>query len=332
MKIAFYDTHKYEKKIFDEVNISFNFEITYFDFRLNEITSYTAKGFDVVCVFVNDVINQKVIETLSEYKIKMIALRCSGFNNVDFETAHKHNITVIRVPSYSPHAIAEHTIGLILSLLRKLPLSYVRTRGANFSLEGLVGSEIYGKTIGIIGTGQIGKTVALILKGFGCNIMLYDINQDFKWANSNGLLYFSLTEVFKTSDILTFHCPLTAQTRHLINSKSITLLKKNAIIINTSRGALIDATALIHSLKIKQIAGAALDVYEEENEFFFSDWSNEIIPDDTLARLLTFPNVIITSHQAFLTQEALVEIALTTLKNIQNLEKKGIVENVVLAV
>lgn len=330
MKIAFYDSHKYEKKIFDEANISFNFDITYYDFRLDEITCYTAKGFDVVCVFVNDVINQKVIETLSEYKIKMIALRCSGFNNVDLKTAHEKKITVVRVPSYSPNAIAEHTIGLMLSLFRRLPQAYVRTRGLNFSLEGLVGRELFGKTVGIIGTGQIGKLVAIILKSFGCNIMVNDINQDFKWADKNRITYYPLNELLSQSDIISLHCPLTENTRHLINFSSINHLKKDCIVVNTSRGALIDSSALISALKNKKIAGAALDVYEEESSFFFSDWSNEILTDDTLARLLTFPNVIITSHQAFLTQEALSGIARTTLENIQNLEKGEIIENVIL--
>lgn len=330
MRIAFYDAHKYEKKIFDEMNEKFRQDITYFDFQLNENTCMTAKDFDVVCVFVNDTLNDTVIKQLKEFNIKMIALRCSGFNNIDLDSANKNGITVVRVPSYSPHAIAEHTIGLMLSLMRKLPQAYVRTRGANFSLEGLVGRELFEKTVGIIGTGQIGKVTAEILKGFGCNIMLYDIYQDHKWAEKNGFFYYPLQEVLQSSDIITLHCPLTDQTKHIINFGSVNLLKKNCILINTSRGALIETTALIKSLKLKKIAGAALDVYEEENTFFFTDWSDEILNDDTLARLLTFPNVIITSHQGFLTEEALKAIATTTLKNISELDKNETLSNIVL--
>ena len=330
MKIAFYDTHKYERKIFEKVNEKYHFEITYFDCRLDENTCISSKGFDVVCIFVNDKVTKSVIEKLSEYKVKMIALRCAGFNNVDIEAANMNDMTVVRVPSYSPHAIAEHTIGLILSLYRKLPQAYVRTRGANFSLEGLVGQELYGKTVGVIGTGQIGKVVAEILKGFGCNIMIYDIYQDEKWAFKNRFEYSTLAEVFQKSDILTLHCPLTEQTRHIINHGSVNLLKKNSIIVNTSRGALIDSAALIKALKLKKIAGAALDVYEEESDIFFTDWSEDILSDDTLVRLLTFPNVIVTSHQAFLTEEALNSIAETTMQNISNLGKNDIIENVVI--
>ncbi|MBQ0002273.1 MAG: 2-hydroxyacid dehydrogenase [Treponema sp.] len=330
MKIAFYDTHKYDRKAFDEINKKYNFEITYFDFMLNENTCLTAKGFDAVCVFVNDVVNKTVIEKLKEYNIQMIALRCAGFNNIDLDSANRNGITVVRVPSYSPHAIAEHTIGLILSLLRKLPQAYVRTRGANFSLEGLVGQELYNKTVGIIGIGKIGKLVAEILSSFGCKIMLYDIYQDYKWAESNNFMYYPLPELLQSSDIITLHCPLTESTKHLINFGSINLLKRNCILINTSRGALIETTSLIKALKLKKIAGAALDVYEEESAFFFTDWSDEILNDDTLARLLTFPNVIITSHQGFLTEEALQEIARTTLKNISELENGDTISNIVL--
>ena len=331
MKIAFYDTHKYEKRVFEEVNKGFNFDITFFDFHLNEDTYLTAKGFDAVCVFVNDVVNQKVIKKLSDCKVKIIALRCSGFNNVDLGSATRNGISVVRVPSYSPHAIAEHTVGLMLSLLRKLPQAYIRTRGANFSLEGLVGKELYQKTVGIIGTGKIGKIVALILQSFGCNVMLYDIYQDFSWADKYNLTYYPLQEVLTNSDIITLHCPLTEQTKHIINSASINLLKYNCVLINTSRGALIDTMSLINALKLKKIAGAALDVYEEESAFFFTDWSDEILDDDILARLLTFPNVIITSHQAFLTEEALNAIAETTLENIARFDKGNVMENLVLA-
>ena len=331
MKIAFYDTHKYEKQIFEEINKGFNFEITFFDFHLNEDTCLTAKGFDAVCVFVNDVVNQKVIKKLSDCKVKIIALRCSGFNNVDLGSATRNGISVVRVPSYSPHATAEHAIGLMLSLLRKLPQAYIRTRGANFSLEGLVGKELYQKTVGIIGTGKIGKIVALILQSFGCNVMLYDVYQDFSWADKYNLKYYPLQEVLKNSDIITLHCPLTEQTKHIINSASINLLKRNCILVNTSRGALIDTMSLINALKLKKIAGAALDVYEEESAFFFTDWSDEILDDDILARLLTFPNVIITSHQAFLTEEALNAIAETTLENIARFDKVNVMENLVLA-
>lgn len=331
MRIAFYDTHKYEKEIFETVNQKYKFDITYFDFKLNETTCASAKGFDVLCIFVNDVVSEKVIRCLREYKVQMIALRCSGFNNVDIEAAFMDDITVVRVPSYSPHSIAEHTVGLILSLIRKLPQAYVRTRGANFSLEGLVGTELYGKTVGVIGTGSIGKITAEILKGFGCNIILYDIVRDQKWANKKGFEYCTLPEVFQQSDIISLHCPLTDQTRHIINEGSVNLLKKNCILVNTSRGGLIDSKALINALKAKKIVGAALDVYEEESEIFFKDLSYDILTDDMLARLLTFPNVIITSHQAFLTNEALKSIAETTLENIYRLDKEEVVDNVIIA-
>lgn len=330
MKIAFYDTHKYERRVFEKVNSKYYLDITFFEFRLDETTCPSAKGYDVVCVFVNDVVSEKVIKKLSEYKVQMIALRCAGFNNVDIEAAANEDITVVRVPSYSPHSVAEHSIGLLLALLRKLPQAYVRTRGSNFSLEGLVGMELYGKTVGIIGTGQIGKITAEILKGFGCDIMLYDINRDVKWAGKKDFEYYPLSQVFQQSDIISLHCPLTDQTRHIINFGSINLLKPNCVIVNTSRGALIETAALINALKLKKIAGAALDVYEEESKIFFKDWSDEILSDDTLARLLTFPNVIITSHQAFLTEEALQAIAEVTLENMSRLAHDEAVEHVVL--
>lgn len=331
MRIAVYDTHKYEKESFERANKKYNFDITFYDFKLNETTCSSAKGFDVLCVFVNDIVSEKVIRCLKEYNVQMIALRCAGFNNVDIEAAFMDDITIVRVPDYSPHSIAEHTVGILLSLIRKLPQAYVRTRGANFSLEGLVGSELYGKTVGIIGTGKIGKITAEILQGFGCNIMLYDIVHDQKWARRKGMEYYILPEVFQQSDIISLHCPLTDQTRHIINSSSVNMLKKNCIIVNTSRGALIDTKALIGALKSKKIAGAALDVYEEESEYFFKDWSEDILTDDILARLLTFPNVLITSHQAFLTNEALNSIAEITLENIYKLDKDEIVDNVIIA-
>ena len=313
MKVAFYDTHKYEKSFFQEANKTYNFKIDYFEFKLTPETSLTCWGYDAVCVFVNDILDSEVIKNLSDGGIKLIVLRCAGYNNVDIEQAHKYNITVVRVPGYSPHAIAEHTIALILSLSRKIPQAFIRTKSGNFSLEGLMGFTLYGKTAGI----------------FGMNIMLNDIYPDTKWAVQSGFNYYDTKDIFANSDIISLHCPLTPQTRHIINKGSLAKMKKDTFIVNTSRGALIDTPALVQSLKQKQLAGAALDVYEEENNYFFNDWSNEIISDDTLIRLMTFPNVIITSHQAFLTQEAIIAIAHTTLYNIHCYQSGKTLENIV---
>ncbi|MBR5932550.1 MAG: 2-hydroxyacid dehydrogenase [Treponema sp.] len=318
MKIAFFDTHAYDKKSFTQANESFNYEIDFKDYKLNENTALTAKGYDAVCVFVNDTLNEAVIKTLKECGVKLIALRCAGFNNVDLNAAKDADIKVVRVPAYSPYAVAEHGAALLMSLTRHIPQAYLRTKTANFNIEGLTGRDLYGLTAGILGTGKIGQIMADILKGFGMNIIAYDPYPNEEWASKTGARYVTLKEIFTESDVLSLHCPLNEQTKHIVNHDSMKMMKHDAVIINTGRGALIDSKALVHALKHGQIGGIGMDVYEEESKYFFSDWSTDIMPDDVLARLLTFPNVIITAHQAFLTTNALKNLADTTLKNISD--------------
>lgn len=315
MKIAFYDTRVYDKAAFSAQNKNFLYDIDFFDFRLNEKTALASKNYDAVCVFVNDNLDKKVINVLKLNGVKLILLRCAGFNNVDLNAAKDAGITVLRVPMYSPYSIAEHAVALLLALTRKIPQAYLRTRSGNFTLDGLTGRNLHGLTAGILGTGKIGKVMAEILAGFGMNIVLYDAYPDKNWAESKGFAYLPLIDFFKQSDVISLHCPLTNDTKHIINENSLKLVKHDAIIINTGRGALIDTHSLVKALKQGKIGGAALDVYEEESNYFFNDWSVDVIRDDVLARLLTFPNVIITSHQAFLTSNALNSIAEVTLAN-----------------
>ncbi|MBR0544736.1 MAG: 2-hydroxyacid dehydrogenase [Spirochaetia bacterium] len=314
-KIAFFDTRSYDKEAFTKENEKFGYEIDFFDFKLNEKTALTAKGFDAVCVFVNDVVNADVISILKNCGIKIILLRCAGFNNVDLAAAEKAGIQVVRVPAYSPHAVAEHGAALLLSLTRHIPQAYLRTKTVNFNIEGLTGRDLFGLTAGVFGTGKIGQCMADILKGFGMKVICYDPFPNEKWAKEKGFSYVDIDTIFKESDVLSFHCPLTDETYHIVNHDNMKKMKSDAVIINTGRGALIDTKALVHALKHKHIGGAALDVYEEESAFFFKDCSAEIIADDVLARLLTFPNVLITGHQAFLTTTALSNIAEVTLNN-----------------
>lgn len=317
MKIAFFDTHSYDKKSFVEANKAFNYEIDFRDYKLNENTAMTAQGFDVVCVFVNDVVNEAVIKTLADCGVKLIALRCAGFNNVDLKAAAAAGIKVVRVPAYSPYAVAEHGVALLMSLTRHIPQAYLRTKTANFNIEGLTGRDLFGLTAGILGTGKIGRIMADILLGFGMKIIAYDPFPNTKWAQEKNIEYVDLEEIFKRSDVLSLHCPLTEETKHIVNHDRMKMMKHDAVIINTGRGALIDSKALVHALKHGHIGGIGMDVYEEESKYFFSDWSTDIMTDDTLARLLTFPNVIITGHQAFLTTNALKNLADTTLENIK---------------
>ena len=317
MKIAFFDTHSYDKKSFVEANKAFNYEIDFRDYKLNENTAMTAQGFDVVCVFVNDVVNEAVIKTLADCGVKLIALRCAGFNNVDLKAAAAAGIKVVRVPAYSPYAVAEHGVALLMSLTRHIPQAYLRTKTANFNIEGLTGRDLFGLTAGILGTGKIGRIMADILMGFGMKIIAYDPFPNTKWAQEKNIEYVELEEIFKRSDVLSLHCPLTEETKHIVNHDRMKMMKHDAVIINTGRGALIDSKALVHALKHGHIGGIGMDVYEEESKYFFSDWSTDIMTDDTLARLLTFPNVIITGHQAFLTTNALKNLADTTLENIK---------------
>lgn len=318
MNIAFYDTHSYDRESFEKVNKDFGYEIDFFDFKLNERTAPAAKGFQAVCVFVNDVVNADVIRILKEDGVKLIILRCAGFNNVDLKAASDAGMKVLRVPEYSPYAVAEHAVAMLLALTRHIPQAYLRTKTGNFTLDGLTGRDLHGLTAGVFGTGKIGRIMAELLSGFGMNIILYDAYPNIQWAASKGFEYVDISEIFKRSDVLTFHCPLTEQTRHVVNHDTMKMMKNDAILINTGRGALIDSKALVHALKHNQIGGAALDVYEEESKYFFNDWSANVITDDVLARLMTFPNVLITSHQAFLTDNALTNIAEVSLGNVKS--------------
>ncbi len=310
MKLAFFDTKSYDIPGFDRYTLPAGIEVKYFEPNLDEDTVSLAAGFDAVCVFVNDTVNAAVVEKLHELGVKAILLRCAGFNNVDIK-ACQGKLRVFRVPAYSPHAVAEHAMALLLTINRRTHKAYIRTREFNFSLQGLAGFDLYGKTVGIIGTGKIGRVFADICKGFGMQILAYD---KFPAADS-GLTYVELPELFEKSDIISLHCPLTEDTRHIINADSIARMKKGVTIINTSRGGLVDTEALITGIKEKKVGAACLDVYEEEGDLFYEDFSGHIVQDDKLVRLIAMPNVIVTSHQAFLTNEALDNIAATTVRN-----------------
>lgn len=322
IKIAFFDAKDYDKNSFMEANAGDEFEITFFETRLTPDTVQLAKGSDVVCVFVNDDINEAVIEELAAMNISLVALRCAGYNNVDIEKAYG-KVHVVRVPAYSPYAVAEHAMALLLTSVRRIHKAYIRTRDFNFSLNGLTGFDLHGKTMGVIGTGKIGRILIDICRGFGMNIIAYD---KFPAADSD-INYVELGELFEKSDIISLHCPLTDENRHMINRETIGMMKKGVVIINTSRGALIDSEALIEGIKDRKVGAACLDVYEEESNVFFHDYSGHIVDDDTLARLISMPNVIVSSHQAFLTREALKNIADTTLSNIREFLEKGVSQN-----
>ena len=311
MKLAFFDTKSYDIPGFDRYGIPAGVEIKYFEPNLNRDTVTLAAGFDAVCVFVNDTVDAVVVDKLHQLGVKAIVLRCAGFNNVDIK-ACEGKLRVFRVPAYSPHAVAEHAMALLLTINRRTHKAYIRTRDFNFSLQGLAGFDLYGKTVGIVGTGKIGRVFADICKGFGMKILAYD-----KFPNPNvGLDYVDLPELFAQADIISLHCPLTEETHHLINADTIAMMKKGVTIINTSRGALVDTEALINGIKEKKVGAACLDVYEEEGDFFYEDFSGHIVQDDKLVRLIAMPNVIVTSHQAFLTSEALDNIAATTVNNL----------------
>lgn len=308
-KIAFFDTKPYDKEVFDEENT--HYEMVYFESKLNEKTARLAQGFDCVCAFVNDDINQKVIDTLYENGIRLIALRSAGYNNVDLKAA-QDKITIVRVPSYSPHSIAEHAFSLLQTLNRKIHRAYIRTRDFNFSLVGMNGIVLYQKTIGIVGVGAIGRAMIQIAKGYGMRVVCFDPHPD----ESLGVEFVDLDTLFKESDVISLHCPLTKSTYHMINKESIAKMKKGVYFINTSRGALVDTASLLDALNEGKIRGAGLDVYEEEEDIFFEDKSLTIVKDNVLSLLISRPNVIITSHQAFLTDESLTQIARTTFDNL----------------
>lgn len=325
IKVAMFDSKPYDTDSFESLKGE-NIKIKYFDTKLTEDTAFLAKGYDSVVVFVNDDVNRAVIDILHSLGVRLIALRCAGFNNVDLKAA-KEKIKVIRVPAYSPHAVAEHALGMLLTSIRRIHKAYIRSKDFNFSLNGLTGFNLHGKTVGIVGTGKIGRVFADICKGFGMNIIAYDLYPD----SGLGVEYVSLDKLFEQSDIISLHCPLTRDNYHMINESTISRMKKGVVIINTSRGSLIDAEALLEGIKAKKIGAACLDVYEEESELFFEDNSGRIVHDDILARLISMPNVLITSHQAFLTEEALRNIAETTIDGITSFFEKGEIINEVSA-
>lgn len=327
MKIAFFDTHQFEKDTFLKVNSHYNFSIEFLETKLTDTTAKLAEGSEVVCSFVNDKLDKNCITALKKSGVKLIALRSAGFNHVDLVAAQKNGIIVVRVPGYSPYAVAEFAVGLLISLNRKIHRAATRVRELNFSLDGMVGFDLHGKTVGVIGAGKIGKIFAQIMAAFGCKVLVTDVKRDSELEGHPSFSYVDCANLCQRSDIISLHVPLTPETHHIINREMISMMKKGVYIINTGRGALIDAKALINALKEGKVGGAALDVYEEEEDVFFQDLSNKILQDDTLARLLTFPNVLITSHQAFLTTEALNNIAGTTLESIAEFEKTGSVSS-----
>ena len=318
MNVAIFSAKKYDREFLNAANGSLH-KLRFFEPHLNDETVSLAAGFEAVCVFVNDQVNAAVIARLHSLGVRLIALRCAGYNNVDLSPAKKHGVTVVRVPAYSPYAVAEHTIALMLALNRKLHRAYNRVREGNLALDGLVGFDLHGKTVGVIGTGQIGTVVAQILTGFGCPTLAFDPFPNAA-CRSLGVRYVELNQLFAESDIITVHCPLTPENKHLINGQALEKMKNGVMLINTSRGALLDTVAIIEGLKSGKIGYLGLDVYEEEEEIFFEDRSGSILSDDVFARLLTFPNVIITGHQAFFTREALLNIADTTIDNITKFE------------
>lgn len=318
MRIAFFSTQPYDRHFFDRENPDGKFTLSYYEAHLEPNVVQAVENVDAVCVFVNDNINREVIEVLASKKVKIIALRCAGFNNVDLEAAKEFGLHVCRVPAYSPEAVAEHTFAMLLTLNRKTHKAYNRVREQNFSLNGLLGFNLSGRTIGIVGTGKIGKAFAKIALGFGCKLLAYDMYQDSSLIEQ-GVSYVSMEELYAQSDIISLHCPLTPDNKHMINESTISLMKDGVTLVNTSRGALIDTNAVIEGLKNRKLNGLAIDVYEQEEKLFFKDLSDTIIEDDTLQRLMSFPNVLITAHQAFFTEEALTQIARITLQNVEEL-------------
>jgi D-lactate dehydrogenase len=322
MKIAFFDTHDYDRKYFDQQNLQFKHELVYFEPRLTLQTVPLARGFTGVCCFVNDRLDAETLAALAEDGVlRLIALRSTGYNNVDLHEAAHRGLQVVRVPAYSPHAVSEHTVGLILSLNRRIHRAYDRVRDFNFSISGFVGFDLHGKTVGVIGTGRIGAIFARTMRqGFGCKVLAYDRQPDSELLRDQIVDYVDLHELYKKSDVISLHIPLTPATYYLIDDQALALMKSGVLIINTGRGALIDSRALIEHLKSGHIGGAGLDVYEQEEGIFFEDLSNQVIQDDVLARLLSFPNVLVTSHQGFFTREALTDIARTTLQSFSDFE------------
>ena len=326
MKVAFFSTKSYDKESFASNNKNGLNELSFFEASLNSSTAALAKGHDCICLFVNDKADKETIDILSDIGIRLIALRCAGFNNVDLISAAKNDIKVVRVPAYSPEAVAEHAVALILTLNRKTHKAYNRIREGNFSLEKLTGFNLHGKTVGVIGTGKIGTAFCRIMSGFGCHVIAYDIFPNDELKNA-GVTYCSLDELLTNSDIISLHCPLVPETHHLIDQQAFSKMKKGVMLINTSRGAVIDTAAAVEALKNEQLGYFGIDVYEQEEKLFFKDLSEKIIADDMIARLIGFPNVLITSHQGFFTKEALEQIAQVTLRNITDFENGSTLEN-----
>jgi D-lactate dehydrogenase len=331
MRVAMFSSKPYDRRSFEEQNAAFRHEIVFLEPRLGPDTASLARGFPAVCIFVNDSADARTLALLGEGGTRLVALRCAGFNNVDLSAAERLGIAVARVPAYSPHAVAEFTIGLMLTLNRQIHRAWNRVRENNFSLDGLLGFDLCGKTVGVIGTGKIGGLVARALRlGFGCEVLAHDVVPDAA-LSAIGVRYTTVPELAAAADILTLHCPLTPATRHLIGARLLEQMRPGVMIVNTSRGALIDSTAVIQALKSGRVGYLAIDVYEQEADLFFEDLSNEIIQDDVFQRLLTFPNVLVTGHQAFFTREALAGIASTTLANITAFEEGRALENRVVA-
>ena len=325
MKVALFSTKSYDREFFDNCNTSGNIQLTYFEAPLNIDTVNLTKGFQAVCVFVNDKADNTVIEKLAENGVGLIALRCAGFNNIDLVAAKENNILVLRVPAYSPEAIAEHAVALILTLNRKTHKAYNRIRENNYSLEKLIGFNLAGKNIGVIGTGRTGAAFCKIMLGFGCTVIANDIIES-SALKSMGVVYAAFKELLQVADIISLHCPLTPETKHLVNKEAFSKMKRGVMLINTSRGAVMDTQEAIRALKNGTVGYLGMDVYEQEENLFFKDLSESIIQDDVIARLMSFPNVLITAHQGFFTKEAVEEIVITTLKNITDFEN-GIQSN-----
>ncbi|MBU2948870.1 2-hydroxyacid dehydrogenase [Zobellia uliginosa] len=328
MKIAVFSTKSYDQEYFEKYNEKYGYIFSFYETALNADTARLSADCDVVCVFVNDVVNKDTIQILASNGIKLIALRCAGYNNVDLEAAEKADIKVVRVPAYSPEAVAEHALALILTLNRKTHKAYNRVREGNFSLKNLIGFNLNNKVIGVIGTGKIGATFCKILKGFGCKILAFDISKNDELIEL-GVEFLPLEEVLKQADIISLHCPLNKHTKHIVNENSIASMKDGVMIINTSRGALINTAEAIEGLKNRKIGYLGIDVYEQEENLFFEDLSEHIIQDDMILRLLSFPNVLITSHQAYFTKEAMDQITIITLENIKSFENDKELKNVV---
>lgn len=327
MKIAFSDTHSFERAAFDSANAKYSFEIDYLDFRLTAATAAAITPTDVVCSFVSDTLDRRCLEILASKGVKLVALRSAGFNHIDLGAARDLGMTVCRVPNYSPHSVAEFAVGLVLSLNRKIHRAYSRVRELNFSLDGFVGFDLHGKTVGVVGAGKIGRIFAEIMSAFGCQVLVFDTTADRPYSTGK-IQYVSFDELISKSDVISLHVPLNPGTFHFINENTFKKMKTGVLLVNTGRGALIESKALIDSLKTGKIGGAALDVYEEEEGVFFHDLSNSLLQDDILARLISFPNVLITSHQAFLTSDSLENIAETSLESVWSFRNSGNIKSI----